>query len=125
MTVLERRARFIQSVMNDTDEVFIKLERVYERISKPNPCMFTVDELRNSVTKFEKDLEEGNVKGVSHKEMKKNMLCEIIWLEDAIEDMEELYDYYAEKSINTAIRIYNGILEEADIIDTTPELSSC
>ena len=71
MTVLERRARFIQSVMNDTDEVFIKLERVYERISKPNPCMFTVDELRKSVTKFEKELEEGNVKGVSHKEMKK------------------------------------------------------
>jgi|GEM_PF-1271592 len=71
MTVLERRARFIQSVMNDTDEVFCKLERAYERISKPEPCMFAVDELKKSVAKFEKDLDEGNVKGISHEEMKK------------------------------------------------------
>ena len=52
------------------------------------------------------------------------MLCEIIWLEDAIEDMEELYDYYAEKSINTAIRIYNGILEETDILIQHPNLAA-
>ena len=71
MTILERRKRFVQSVMNDTDEVFIKLERAYKRISKPEPCMFTVDELRESVAKFEKDLAEGNVKGISHEEMKK------------------------------------------------------
>ena len=71
MTVLERKKRFVQSVMNDTDEVFIKLERAYKRILKPEPCMFTVDELRESVAKFEKDLAEGNVKGISHEEMKK------------------------------------------------------
>ena len=57
--------------MNDTDEVFIKLERAYKRISKPEPCMFSVDELRESVAKFEKDLAEGNVKGILHEEMKK------------------------------------------------------
>ena len=71
MTVLERKKRFVQSVMNDTDEVFIKLERVYKRFSQPEPCMFAVDELRESVAKFEKDLTEGNVKGISHEEMKK------------------------------------------------------
>ena len=71
MTVLERRAKFIQSVMNDTDEVFFKLEMAYKRISEHEPCMFTVDELKKSVAKFEKDLDEGNAKGISHEEMKK------------------------------------------------------
>ena len=71
MTVLERRARFIQSVMNDTDEVFTKLEMAYKKILKQEPCMFTVDELKKSVAKFENDLDKGNVKGVSHEEMKK------------------------------------------------------
>ena len=52
------------------------------------------------------------------------MQCKIIWLEEANEDMEELYNYYAEKSINTAVRIYNGILEEADILIHHPTLAS-
>ena len=71
MTVLERKAIFIQSVMNDTDEVFNKLEKAYQRISNPEPCMFTVDELKSSVEAFEKDLAESNIKGISHKQMKK------------------------------------------------------
>ena len=71
MTVLERKKRFVQSVMNDTDEVFIELERAYKRISKREPCTFSVEELKDSVVKFEKDLAEGNVQGISHEEMKK------------------------------------------------------
>jgi len=71
MTVLERKAKFIQSVMNDTDDAFIKLEKAYQRISNPEPCMFTIDELKESVEAFEKDLAERDIKGVSHEKMKK------------------------------------------------------
>jgi Plasmid stabilization system protein len=52
------------------------------------------------------------------------MQYKIIWLQEANEDMEELYNYYAEKSINTAIRIYNGILEEANILMQHPNLAA-
>ena len=52
------------------------------------------------------------------------MQYKIIWLQEASEDMEELYNYYAEKSINTAIRIYNGILEETDILICHPNLAA-
>ena len=48
------------------------------------------------------------------------MLYKIVWLQEANEDMEELYDYYAERSVNTAVRIYNEILEEADILTLHP-----
>ena len=71
MTVLERKKRFIQSVMIETDDVFVELEKAYKKISKREPCMFTADELRKSIAKFEKDLAEGNVNGISHEEMKK------------------------------------------------------
>ena len=70
MTVLDRKAKFIQSVMNDSDDVFIKLEKAYLRISNPEPCMFTIDELKESVESFEKDLSESKIKGVSHEKMK-------------------------------------------------------
>ena len=52
------------------------------------------------------------------------MLYKIIWLQAASEDMEELYDYYAEKSINTAVKIYNEILEEADILIHHPNTAA-
>ena len=52
------------------------------------------------------------------------MLYNIIWLQKANEDMEELYDYYAEKSIRTATRIYNEILEEADILIHYPNVAA-
>ena len=52
------------------------------------------------------------------------MQYKIIWLHEANEDMEELYNYYAEKSINAAIRIYNGILEEANILIQHPNLAA-
>ena len=52
------------------------------------------------------------------------MQYKIIWLQEANEDMEELYNYYAEKSINAAVRIYNGILEEANILIQHPNLAA-
>ena len=48
----------------------------------------------------------------------------IIWLQEAHEDMEELYNFYAEKSIRSATRIYNEILEEADILIHHPNVAA-
>jgi len=48
----------------------------------------------------------------------------IIWLQEAREDMEELYNFYAEKSIRSATRIYNEILEEADILIYHPNVAA-
>ena len=48
----------------------------------------------------------------------------IIWLQEAREDMEELYNYYAKKSIRSATRIYNEILEEADILIHHPNVAA-
>ena len=66
MTVLERRAEFMRSVMNDTDEVFIKLERAYKKISKREPCMYSTEEVNARIDKFEKELESGNYEGIAH-----------------------------------------------------------
>ena len=67
MTVLERKKRFMQSVMADTDEVFITLEKVYKKISKLDPCMYSIEELRESLKETEKEFAEG--KGVPHDEV--------------------------------------------------------
>ena len=66
MTVLERKKRFIQSVMTDTDEVFNELERTYKRISKREPCMYTPEEVNVRIDKFEKEIESGDYKGIAH-----------------------------------------------------------
>ena len=67
MTVLERKKRFVQSVMNEPDEVFIELEKAYKKISKREPCMYTVEELRKSLKETEKEFAEG--KGIPHDEV--------------------------------------------------------
>ena len=66
MTVLERKRRFFQSVMTDTDEVFNELERTYNRISKREPCMYTMEEVNARIDKFEKEIESEDYKGISH-----------------------------------------------------------
>ena len=52
------------------------------------------------------------------------MQYNIIWLQEAREDMEELYNYYAEKSTRSATRIYNEILEEAEILIHHPNVAA-
>lgn len=51
------------------------------------------------------------------------MPYKIIWLPEAVADMVELYNYYAQNSINSAIKIYNGILQDADILIHHPNLA--
>lgn len=44
----------------------------------------------------------------------------IIWLPVAKQDLDAIFDFYAEQSYPAAIEIYNSILEDADLIMTHP-----
>ena len=48
----------------------------------------------------------------------------IIWTDEAREDLDAIYKFYAEKNETAAVRIYNEILEEADILITFPEIAA-
>jgi plasmid stabilization system protein ParE len=45
----------------------------------------------------------------------------IVWTDEAREDLEAIYEFYAGKNPTVACHIYNGILEDADILLTFPE----
>ena len=63
MTVLERKKyRLIRSIMDDTDVKRVaEIERLY---STQEPCMYTIDEIKASLPKRIKDIEDG--KGIPH-----------------------------------------------------------
>jgi hypothetical protein len=70
MTVLERKARLVRAILNDTDEKrFVELERTYQRLAKREPCMYTVEELHDSLVQARLDYIDG--KGISSDEMRK------------------------------------------------------
>ena len=48
----------------------------------------------------------------------------IIWLDEAAEDLEQIYDFYFVKSVNAATQIYNTILEEIIILETHPFIAA-
>ena len=52
------------------------------------------------------------------------MSFDIIWLESAKSDLNRLYNYYADKSISVAVRIYNGIIDESERLSNYPEIAS-
>jgi hypothetical protein len=71
MTVLERKARFIKSILDDeVDETILNdLEMLYQRLLRREPCLFSEEELIQRAIKAERDFELG--KGIPHEEMKK------------------------------------------------------
>jgi hypothetical protein len=70
MTVLERKARLVRAILNDTDEKrFAELERVYQRGAKCEPCVYTVEEIHDSLVHARQDYMDG--KGISSDEMRK------------------------------------------------------
>ncbi len=73
MTVLERKKfRLIKAIINDTDEERLsEMEKVYKSLKKklPEPCMYTIEEIRESLPEIEKEFAEG--KGISHEEVMK------------------------------------------------------
>ncbi len=38
--------------------------------------------------------------------------------------MEEIYDFYVQKSVQAATNIYNGIIDEADLLVTNPNMAA-
>jgi hypothetical protein len=72
MTVLERKKfRLIKAIINDTDEKRLsEIEKVYKTPKKkqlPEPCMYTIEEIRESLPEIEKEFTEG--KGIPHEEV--------------------------------------------------------
>jgi len=47
----------------------------------------------------------------------------IIWSDPASDDMNDIYDFYLIKSPHTAAKIYNSIIQEAEILKTHPKIA--
>ena len=78
MTVLERKKRFISALLIDTDEErFVEMEKFYKNLqsqslSDPDPCMYTVGEIRMKIPAIIEELEEG--KGIPHEAIKRKIV---------------------------------------------------
>lgn len=46
----------------------------------------------------------------------------LVWTRIAKEDIDSIYQYYSTKSINSAIKLYNKIIEEAEILESFPHI---
>lgn len=51
-------------------------------------------------------------------------MINILWYDEASEDLENIYHFYLTKNPNVAARIYNSILEETDILRTNPNIAA-
>ena len=51
------------------------------------------------------------------------MKLNILWLPDACGDLDEIYDYYVIRNPRAAALLYNGILDEAEILRTNPRIA--
>jgi len=47
----------------------------------------------------------------------------LIWLVDAISDLDEIYDYYVTLNPKAASTMYNKILDKAEILRTHPRIA--
>lgn len=52
------------------------------------------------------------------------MIFPVIWSPDALQDMEELYDFYADKNLNAAAKIHNEIMDEVALLESNPMLGA-
>lgn len=52
------------------------------------------------------------------------MIMEIIILPLAESDLEDIYSYYASKSTNAAVKIFNSILDEMEILSKFPYIAA-
>lgn len=73
MTVLERKAELIKTILNDVDDDVLKeLEAIlYYGLSnrEPSPCQYSVEELRKRAKQAIEEVETGQV--TPHEEVKK------------------------------------------------------
>jgi len=52
------------------------------------------------------------------------MKYDIIWSSKALRDLDEIYNYYVEKSKYVAVTIYNGILDEVSLLNRHPFIAA-
>lgn len=50
------------------------------------------------------------------------MRREIAWSDNAIALLDDIYNYYSKKSIKTAVRLYNNLLDSAEPLKTFPQV---
>ena len=75
MTVLERKARFVSDILNDTDnDRFVEIELIYHSLKNqpPAPCMYSIEEIRAGLPERIKALEDGN--GIPHEQIKRKIV---------------------------------------------------
>jgi len=75
MTVLERKARFVSDILNDTDnDRFIEIELFYHSlINQPiEPCLYSIEEIRAGLPERIKALDDG--KGIQHEQIKRKVV---------------------------------------------------
>ena len=72
MTVLEKKKyKLIRAIMNDMDRKRVsEIERLYEA----EPCMFSSEELRTSVTQRTNDYYAGKMELIPHDEIKRKII---------------------------------------------------
>ena len=74
MTLLEQKKyKLIHAIITDTDENRVaEIERLYKKLEKDlskEPCMYSIDEIKNGLPERLKDLADG--KGILHKDVMK------------------------------------------------------
>lgn len=78
MTVLERRVRVATAILNDLDERdFSEIEQLFKSLKKrqkPEPCMYTMEEIRESVMQRKTDFEAGKIDLIPHEQVKKRSI---------------------------------------------------
>ena len=47
----------------------------------------------------------------------------LLWLPDAVGDLDSIFDYYVIHSPQAAVALYNKILDEAEILRTNPRIA--
>jgi len=75
MTVLERKARFVSDVLNDTDnDRFVEMELFYHSLKNqpPEPCMYSIEEIRAGLPERLKSLDDG--KGILHEQIQRKVV---------------------------------------------------
>ena len=77
MTVLERKARFISAIITDMNEDrFVETEKFYTKLQKcalpiSEPCMYTVEEIKSSISQQITDFESGVIKLIPHEQIER------------------------------------------------------
>ena len=71
MSVIEMKVEMATAILSDIDETRLsKLNKVYKKLYKTRlsaPCIYSVEELKESLIEVEKDFAEG--KGIPHDEV--------------------------------------------------------